>query len=334
MSLMTIKERAKVSSFPMALFPLLFICFLSLLISPSCQLSKLEKKLDPVNAEFLSQVRYIITRKERKIFLELPASEKESFKEEFWKRRDYDPFTEENEFKMEYFNRIERANELFRSEARPGWLTDRGRIYILFGPPTDKWINPRGDAYFRCLEVWYYRSFPVVFADNTCSGNYRLITYNLSRIRSLNLMYMNELSKAQAQAQETIRGERKLFDFEWNVKKTLVGTEKIEGLITIDVPYSGIWFTDIEGRLETTLDVHLELKDSEGSLVWEYEGSYKVETDESELKESKRIKYKIEIPFILERDLNRLRQGKNMFHVILKNRTGDEELKKIMEFII
>lgn len=66
-----------------------------------------------MNAEFLSKVRYIINKKERKIFLELPDSEKERFKDEFWERRDPDPETEENEFKMEYFNRIEKANDLF-----------------------------------------------------------------------------------------------------------------------------------------------------------------------------------------------------------------------------
>jgi len=50
----------------------------------SCRLYNLERKLDPANAEFLSKVRYIITREERKIFLELPDEEKEEFKKEFW----------------------------------------------------------------------------------------------------------------------------------------------------------------------------------------------------------------------------------------------------------
>ena len=79
---------------------------------PSCRLYKLEQKLDPANAEFLSQVRYIINAEERKIFLELPDADKDKFKEEFWSRRDPDPNTEENEFKDEYLSRIERANEL------------------------------------------------------------------------------------------------------------------------------------------------------------------------------------------------------------------------------
>lgn len=107
-------------------------------LSPSCHYYKLEQKLDPINAEFLDKVRYIITKEERSIFLDLPNSEREKFKEEFWKRRDPDLQTEENEFKMEYYNRIERSTKFFISEGRPGWLSDRGRIYILFGPLMDR----------------------------------------------------------------------------------------------------------------------------------------------------------------------------------------------------
>ncbi len=81
----------------------------------------------------------------------MPPSERKNFREEFWKRRDLDPSTEENEFKMEYFNRIEKANDLFISEGRPGWLTDRGSIYILLGPPMNRLTYPMGiDGYSRC----------------------------------------------------------------------------------------------------------------------------------------------------------------------------------------
>lgn len=330
-----LRKRQEVKSLSSVLLPFILIFFLPIIFSSSCRLYKLEKELDPVNKEFLSKVRYIITKKERKIFLELPNSDREEFKAEFWKRRDPDPSTEENEFKIEYLNRIETANELFVSEGRPGWLTDRGRIYVLFGPPTDRMTYPMGgDPYSYCREIWYYGGFPVVFVDYTCTGTYRMVTYDLSPIRSLNLMYMHELNMAQARAQETIRGEKKFFDFNWNVKKTLLGGEKIEGLITIDVPYSGLWFKESEKKLETTLDLRLELKDFEGNSVWEYEGSYKVEIDETELQKSKNKTYRIEVPFVLEKNIDRLRQGKNLLHGLLKNRTGGEKIEKVMEFRI
>jgi GWxTD domain-containing protein len=107
-----------------------------------CHLYNLERNLKPPDAEFLSQVRYIITGEERKTFLELPDGDKPKFIEDFWKRRDPDPNAEENEFKVEYFKRLNKSNELFHGEGKPGWLTDRGRIYILFGPPMDRIVNP------------------------------------------------------------------------------------------------------------------------------------------------------------------------------------------------
>ena len=328
-------KKQKIKTLSLVLLPFVLISFFIIFFSSSCRLYKLERKLDPVNAEFLSKVRYIITGKERKIFLELPDSEKENFMEEFWKRRDPDPSTEENEFKMEYFNRIERTEELFATEGKPGWLTDRGRIFILFGPPTDRITYPMGgDPYSRCREIWYYGNFPIVFIDSTCTGSYRLVTYDLSPVRSFNLMYMHELTMAQAQAQDTIIGERKFSDFNWRVKKTLVEKERIEGQIEIDVPYSSLWFKVKEDKLETVLDVELKLKDIEGVLIWEYEGSYKIGTDEEELKKIKNKSYRIEIPFIIEEDIDKLYQGKSLLHGLLINRTGGEELRKVMEFKI
>jgi len=286
-----------------------------------------------VNADFLSKVTYIITKKERKIFLELPHSEKEQFIEEFWERRDPDPDTEENEFKMEYFNRIEKATKLFVSEAKPGWSTDRGRIYILFGPPTDRIRDPMGgDPYGRCREVWYYGIFPVLFIDSTCIGSYSLVTYDLSNIRGLNLQYMHELSKAQGRAQATFGKEKRFFDFKWRVKKDVVEEDRIEGTITIEIPYGNIWYKSEGDMLETVLDVRLELKDSEGSLIWEYEEAFEIAIKEDELKEKHNNMYEMEIPIILEKDLERLRQGKNLLHARIINRTGSEELKKVMEF--
>mgnify|MGYP003430528884 CR=1 FL=1 len=67
---------------------------------PACsRLDKLEKSLKPEEASWLSEVRYIITPEERKIFLEMPESERAQFIEDFWKRRDPFPDTDKNEYK-------------------------------------------------------------------------------------------------------------------------------------------------------------------------------------------------------------------------------------------
>ncbi|MCJ7610676.1 MAG: GWxTD domain-containing protein [Candidatus Aminicenantes bacterium] len=299
-----------------------------------CRLYNLEKNLKPADAEFISTVRYIITGEERKIFLESADTDKPKLIEEFWKRRDPDPDTEENEFKIEYLNRLARANELFHGEGKAGWLTDRGRIFILFGPPLDRIVNPPslGSRIERCSEVWYYGQFPVVFADYSCNGNYQLVTYDLTPIREMNMAYMSALSEAQNQAQTTFRQEKSLFIFDWDVQKKTVAPDLVEGLVTVEVPVANIWFKAVDDKMETVLEIQLELLDSEGKVYWEHKESLPVLTSESELKAKAKDRIRREIPFSFDKDLDRLRRGKNQFNIRIKNTTGDETLRKTTSF--
>ncbi len=304
------------------------VCFLlvgSFLYS-SCHLYQLERKLDPVYAEFYSKVRYIITKEERKTFLELPDQERKKFIEEFWQRRDPDPHTEENEFKTEYFDRMERANELFRGEGVEGWQTDRGRIYILFGPPTERMTIPLDrDPSERRQEIWYYGNFPVIFTDLQGNGSYKLTAINMDHLYRLNL--------AQADAKKIFSEEERLLDFKLRIEKKHLETHKVEGAVIIEIPYTAIVFKSEEDRLMTTFDIQMELKDSTDQLIWDYRGSFDIEIKETEIRDLNKI-HTFEIPFVLEQDLERLRQGKNSFSVLLRNQTGDEELKKVVEFIL
>src|SRR5205085_5452728 len=91
-----------------------------------------------------NDVAYIITDEERNAFKKLQTDEeRENFIENFWRRRDPDPDTEENEFREEYYERIAYANEHFASGI-PGWRTDRGRIYIAWGKPDAMEVNASG----------------------------------------------------------------------------------------------------------------------------------------------------------------------------------------------
>ncbi len=138
-------------------------------------------------------VAYIITDEERKAFRKLETDdERERFIEEFWRRRDPDPDTDENEYREEYYERIAYTNEHFASGI-PGWKTDRGRIYIMYGKPDEKESHPAGGPYERepyegggqtttyPFERWFYRYLPGVgsgieieFVDPTGSGEYRI----------------------------------------------------------------------------------------------------------------------------------------------------------------
>jgi len=81
-------------------------------------------------------VRYLLTSEEQREFLELESTEEiAAFVERFWERRDPDPLTPENEFRDEFQRRVASANQLFADTTKPGWKTDRGKIYMLLGPP-------------------------------------------------------------------------------------------------------------------------------------------------------------------------------------------------------
>lgn len=97
-------------------------------------------------------VRWIITDEERAAFKKLTNDEeRDQFIEQFWLRRDPTPDTVENEFKEEHYRRIAYANEHFASGI-PGWRTDRGRIYIMYGPPDEIDAHPSGGTYNRPIE--------------------------------------------------------------------------------------------------------------------------------------------------------------------------------------
>jgi len=97
-------------------------------------------------------VRWIISDEERKAFMQLSnEEEREQFIEAFWDRRNPNPDSEDNEFKDEHYRRIEYANEHYYA-GKPGWMTDRGRIYIVYGPPDEIESHPSGGSYNRPIE--------------------------------------------------------------------------------------------------------------------------------------------------------------------------------------
>src|SRR5579871_1506323 len=99
---------------------------------------KLRKELETPYKKWLNEdVVYIITDEEKTAFKRLATDEeREQFIEQFWLRRDPTPDTEENEFKEEHYRRIAYANDHYASGI-PGWKSDRGRIYIEYGPPDE-----------------------------------------------------------------------------------------------------------------------------------------------------------------------------------------------------
>jgi GWxTD domain-containing protein len=155
--------------------------------------SKLAKESSPYTAWLTEEVSWIITKEEREAFLHLTTNEeREQFIEEFWRRRNPDRDSEENTFREEHYRRIAYANEHF-SSGIPGWKTDRGHMYILWGPPDEIESHPSGGTYDRPpeqgggstttypWELWRYRhledigdNIELEFVDPSGSGEFHL----------------------------------------------------------------------------------------------------------------------------------------------------------------
>ncbi|MFQ5789375.1 MAG: GWxTD domain-containing protein [Acidobacteriota bacterium] len=133
-------------------------------------------------------VVYIISDREREAFLELQSVEEwEAFIHAFWRRRDPEPLTPINEFREEHYRRIEFANRtLGRESAVPGWMTDRGKMYIILGEPDDR-ETFMSVPFLYPAELWFYfadkeRGLPplyLLFFQEHHAGPYRLFNHLL-----------------------------------------------------------------------------------------------------------------------------------------------------------
>jgi GWxTD domain-containing protein len=304
---------------------------LGLMCLTACYYYRLEQKLTSIHKDWLERVEYIIFSEERKLFLNLSDDEKEAFKEEFWIKRDPDPTTEENEFRLEYEARLEEADGLFRGEARSGYRTDRGRIYILYGPPTDQISTPPDDA-GRTNEIWYYGNFPVVFVDEFSTGRYSLFTFDLSPLRDLNIKYMHELGRTPGQAEIASPAPQNSLDFDWKVRFEAVGSERVEGEVEITIPLLYVWFAAEGEKMGTVLDLRLEVRDSDDSVIWEKEQVISLEFEEAELKKNPNMKHRLAVPLRIEGPSRRFRQGSYRIFAVLFNRTGEARARKAKTF--
>lgn len=147
-------------------FLIIFLILLSLLPLQT-QGASSKKKLKDLPEKYRKwlqeEVVYIISPREKDVFLQLETDrERDIFIEAFWKQRDPTPNSPENEFKKEHYRRISYANHYFgRESAIPGWRTDRGRIYIILGPPKDI-ESYVGLKQLYSTEVWTYQGDPAL----------------------------------------------------------------------------------------------------------------------------------------------------------------------------
>jgi len=277
------------------------------LLAVACTSHRAVKALDPDSQEFLSTVRYLISKSERSAFLAIPDENgRKLWIEDFWRKRDPKPETEENEFKKEYLRRIEEANRLFREGSTPGWLGDRGHLYITLGTPDTRETYPRGVSFYGVpTEIWYYNFFPIVFIDDGWTGNYRLAPESAAQVGELNraqVMYQPQPFDADAAAAS----------LELAVSKVRDG----EALVRLRLPYKDIWFKAEGDRFEATLELEAEVLDAAGKTIWQDRKSYPLAFERDKYLQIIHQDFQAELPI-------RLAPGEYELKLSLKNAAGE-----------
>ncbi len=283
----------------------------------SCASYRIPKNLDPDSREFLSTVRYLISPEERKVFTNLPGEkERKAFIESFWEKRDPNPTTEANEFKVEYFKRIDEANLLFKEGTTPGWLCERGRLYITLGPPDNRETYPRGVTFYGIpTEIWYYGFFQVVFTDPNWSGYYQLDSGSEAHIA--------ELNKTQVMLRPRVSPDETPGDFPVEIVRVREG----EATIRVQMPYKDIWFKTEGNKFEATIELSAGASDSAGKKVWQDTKSYPFSFDQDEYRHALRDTLLIEMTV-------QLAPGEYSLELNLKNLTQGTSLTKIEKLIL
>lgn len=251
-----------------------FLLVLLIGLSACSHLQRMEKQLPPGDREFIREVRYIITTEERKQYVNIPATERAEFRRDFWRRRDPSPDTDRNEYKEIYYARVAEANRLFRSEGNEGWLTDRGRVFVLLGPPDHRQVYPMGYSFYEPpVEVWRYGFFPIIFVDRYHQGKYEMA--------AANAYYLNAVARAQIrlnQPQEALEKDGKL-SIDINTRAEDANAVRVN----LTIPFGMLLFTRDGDEYKAVLEVQAELTGADENRVWEMKRSYPFSITEKQL---------------------------------------------------
>ena len=281
----------------------------------------------PAASEFLSRARYLVSNEERKQLLALPEANQAAYIDDFWKKRDTDPASPTNEFKDDYFRRLQQADEMFTGEPQPGWLTERGRVTILYGQPDrrERQPAPAGKT-GPCQEMWQYDDFQVVFTDKNCVGEFLLATKDLSPIGRRNIATTSRL-----------RARRELrplpFDFEVQILKSQDQGSGPAGFVRIRMPYAQVWFDFKDGRFATVFALEMELSDSGKVVRWTFKDRFPASLTAAELEAKRGENFEIVVPVAVEEKVKELLAGKCQLSITMENETSKERVRKVAEFI-
>lgn len=265
-----------------------FSCFLRrgliyLLSGVLCFCSRAPRlQLDPESQRFYEYARLIMTGEEDKIFSQLTdAASRQEFIEEFWAKRDPDPETEENEFKNEFYRRIDYANKHFR-EGVPGWKTDRGRIYIYMGPP-DKFEEffTHDDPNIRGSILWWiYYDYELVveFADRNGMSHFEIRNYSGDFFGAMEKMKLGQIGLTE----KGLKVQKVDFD--------LAPSEAGQG-VTVSLPFKAFHLPSAGGELTANLIFEFFIYDKEGRKVQRFQQERKLSLKEEDAAKMKTVEF-------------------------------------------
>jgi GWxTD domain-containing protein len=230
---------------------------------------------------------------------------------DFWAKRDPDPMTELNEYKEEFFRRVEFANDRFK-EGIPGWKTDRGRMYIYLGPPdkiderfitqNDPFLSASDRASRGPIVFWiYYRyNFGVKFVDRNGTGSYRFDPYNGT---SGNIFDAMERAKLGLGASLPEHLEKRFVDFK-------IDFERENQEIVVKIPVKSLIFRGEGDKVETDFEFKFYVYSKNSSQKKIVTDKRHFESDEEGIVREKYITFKF--PFDLK-------PGKYYFDTIISS---------------
>jgi GWxTD domain-containing protein len=278
-----------------------FLPVLFLLTPASAQEAQaVREPVSEASKQWLEEVvPYIITPAEREVFLGLPnEAERGRFIERFWRKRDPDPATPANEFQRQYYLRIALADKFFGNSGVAGWRTDRGRIFILLGPPHEiqrdfNVAGASGTGRFD-TETWQYWGLPnpklpynveFVFIDRYGTGRYVLDTgFEMSKrgktgdLRDMTFLFdsMEILAEAQRNPFEnldkiktviTTQVTYDLIPFDIRSYAFRGAGTKTHIPLVIEVPAASLPEGAIDTKGEVSLEIIVHISDALGRVV-------------------------------------------------------------------
>ena len=319
----------------------------------------LKPPLDQNSQKFLDFIRYIITQQEDKIFREMPPEDRGEFITDFWKRRDPNPETKVNEFRQQYYIRLAIADKAFQAGI-PGWMTDRGRIYILLGPATDiirksmgsATVEPQGGVRElssdlleegtwteRPTEIWIYNQYPdyfsgplrLVFVDYESNGDYKLttgvevkpfsmMTYIQSDPDMIKYQLIGEKEKSKSSP-----GILPFLDYSKALGK--IEKDKQENYSVdcfFEIPLRNIRFREQNGQYEYSIDLSIKVENTETKSSFqekkEIRKSFSFENLKKNIQEGYSADEMIRIP---------LEKGTNKIYFSLRDNIQQKRLRKL-----